>query len=164
MNEAPKGKIGRLPKAIQDQVNRRLENGEKARTLAAWLNAQPEVSAMLAAEFAGRPIREQNLSEWRQHGYQQWLEQRQSLALAQEMTSTPNQPMTDQLAGWTTAHYLLAIRKRMDTSPDGQPDFKTLRAFLHDVVAVRRGDHSATRLQLVSERLADKRRETSGEL
>ena len=33
MNEAPKGKIGRLPKAIQDQVNRRLENGEKARML-----------------------------------------------------------------------------------------------------------------------------------
>jgi len=30
MNEAPKGKIGRLPKAIQEQVNRRLEHGEKA--------------------------------------------------------------------------------------------------------------------------------------
>jgi hypothetical protein len=31
-------------------------------------------------------------------------------------------------------------------------------------MAVRRGDHSATRLQLTSERLADKRRETGGEL
>ena len=28
---------------------------------------------------------------------------------------------------------------------------KTLRTFLHDVVAVRRGDHSATHLQLASE-------------
>ena len=73
MNEAPKGKIGRLPKAIQEQVNRRLENGEKARTLVAWLNSLPEVPA------------------------------------------------------------------------------------------VRRGDHCATRLQLASERLADKRRETTGE-
>ena len=51
MNEAPKGKIGRLPRAIQEQVNRRLENGEKARTLIAWLNALPEVQAMLAAEI-----------------------------------------------------------------------------------------------------------------
>jgi len=33
MNEAPKGKIGRLPMAVQEQVNRRLENGEKARML-----------------------------------------------------------------------------------------------------------------------------------
>jgi hypothetical protein len=37
--------------AIQEQVNRRLENGEKARTLIAWLNALPEVQAMLAAEI-----------------------------------------------------------------------------------------------------------------
>ena len=165
MHEAPKGKIGRLPQAIQEQVNRRLANGEKARPLVAWLNAQPEVQTVLAVEFAGKPIREQNLSEWRQHGYQKRLEQRQCLAMAQEMTSTQDpslEPMTDQLAGWATAHYLHAIRKLMQAG--GEPDLPTLRAFLHDVVSVRRGDHSAIRLQLVSERLADKRRETTGEL
>ena len=165
MNEAPKGKIGRLPQAIQEQVNRRLANGEKARPLVAWLNAQPEVQTVLAVEFADKPIREQNLSEWRQHGYQKRLEQRQCLAMAQEMTSTQDpslEPMTDQLAGWATAHYLHAIRKLMQAG--GEPDLPTLRAFLHDVVSVRRGDHSAIRLQLVSERLADKRRETTGEL
>ena len=162
MNEAPKGKIGRLPQAIQEQVNRRLANGEKARPLVAWLNAQPEVQTVLAVEFAGKPIREQNLSEWRKYGYRQWLEQRQCLALAQEMTSTPNKTMTDQMAGWATAHYLHAIRKLMQSG--GEPDLPTLRAFLHDVVSVRRGDHSAIRLQLVSERLTDKRRETTGEL
>jgi len=162
MNEAPKGKIGRLPQAIQEQVNRRLANGEKARPLVAWLNAQPEVQTVLAVEFAGKPIREQNLSEWRKYGYRQWLEQRQCLALAQEMTSTPNKPMTDQMAGWATAHYLHAIRKLMQAG--GEPDLPTLRAFLHDVVSVRRGDHSAIRLQLVSERVADKREGTKGEL
>jgi len=46
MNAAPKGKIGRLPKAIREQVNRRLEHGEQARPLIAWLNALP---ALLAA-------------------------------------------------------------------------------------------------------------------
>jgi len=63
LNAPPKGKIGRLPKAIQEQVNRRLEHGEQARTLIAWLNDLPAalgVPAVLAAEFAGKPIREQN--------------------------------------------------------------------------------------------------------
>ena len=49
MNEAPKGKIGRLPMAIQEQVNRRLEQGEIARTLVAWLNAELEVSLAVRA-------------------------------------------------------------------------------------------------------------------
>ena len=36
---------------IQEQVNRRLENGEKARMLVVWLNALPEVQTVLAAEI-----------------------------------------------------------------------------------------------------------------
>ena len=35
MNEAHRGKIGHLPKALKEQVNRRLEKGEKGRTLVA---------------------------------------------------------------------------------------------------------------------------------
>ena len=62
------------------------------------------------------------------------------------------------------ARYLFAIRQLVENRAGGEADFKTLRTFLHDEVAVRRSDHSATRLQLASERLADKRRETSGEL
>ena len=49
--------------------------------MVAWLNAQPEVQAVLAAEFAGKPLREQNLTEWRKYGYQQWLGQRQASRL-----------------------------------------------------------------------------------
>ncbi len=164
MNEVPKGKIGRLPKAIQEQVNRRLEQGEVARTLVTWLNALPEVQAVLAAEFAGKPIREQNLSEWRKNGYQKWLLHHRAWEMTQATTSTPDQPLTDQMTGWVTAHYLLAIRKLMEASPRGGPDLKTLRTLLHDVVAVRRGDHRAARLQIAWEGLAEKQRKTSGEL
>jgi hypothetical protein len=39
MNDAHRGKIGHLPKARQEQVNRRLEKGEHARTVVAWINA-----------------------------------------------------------------------------------------------------------------------------
>jgi hypothetical protein len=238
MNEAPKGKIGRLPKAVQEQVNRRLANGEKGRTVVAclraclkiqrgsvsaktlraarllpvagvdsavaarcgdapasspWppaksaaaeplsifrqaLNALPEVQAVLAAEFAGKPIREQNLSDWRKHGHKQWLWRQQAWERAQAMTSAPpgqagvspqpstsHEPVTDQMAGWVTAHYLLALRKLVATSADGGPDLKTLRAFLQDVVAVRRGDHRAARMQIDLERRGS-RGEIIGEL
>ena len=48
MNEAHRGKIGHLPKALQEQVNRRLEKGEKGRTLVAWLNAPLEAGGRKA--------------------------------------------------------------------------------------------------------------------
>ena len=50
----------------------------------------------------------------------------------------------------------------MAASPGGGPGLKTLRAWLRDVVAVRRGDHRAARVQMEWERLADKYRETTG--
>ena len=122
MIATPNGKIGRLPKALQDEVNRRLENGQKSRLLAAWLNSLPEVQAMLATEFAGKPIREENLSEWRKHGYQQWFGRRQAIAMAQTMASTAHQLSSDQVAAWVTVQYLLAIRKLTKNNVTGQPD------------------------------------------
>ena len=89
----------RVPRAIQEQVNRRLDNGEKGRPLVAWLNSLPEVQAVLAAEFAGQPISEQNLSRWRKYGYKQWSWHQQALAMTREMTLPLSQPLSDQMAG-----------------------------------------------------------------
>ena len=50
------GKIGRLPRVIREQVNRRLQNDEPAASLLEWLNSLPEVKAALAAEFGGCPV------------------------------------------------------------------------------------------------------------
>ena len=51
MNLTHNGKIGRLPKAVQEQLNRRLANGEKGGPLVAWLNSLPEAQAVLAARI-----------------------------------------------------------------------------------------------------------------
>jgi len=67
------GKIARLPLAIREQLNRRLQNGELSPALLPWLNQLPEVNSVLAEFFAGQPISRQNLSEWRQGGYRDWL-------------------------------------------------------------------------------------------
>jgi hypothetical protein len=63
------GKIVRLPQTIREQLNTRLHEGEKARDLVEWLNALPEARKMLAKEFQGHPISEQNLSQWKLGGY-----------------------------------------------------------------------------------------------
>jgi hypothetical protein len=98
MNLTHNGKIGRLPKTIREQLNRRLENGEKGPPLVAWLNSLPEVQALLAAEFDGKPIRQQNLSDWRKHGYAKWLRQREALDLARQLAADiqPNQTKSNQ--------------------------------------------------------------------
>ena len=44
MHTTPEGKIGRLPKALREEVNRRLENGEKEVSIAAWL--KPKVALL----------------------------------------------------------------------------------------------------------------------
>src|SRR6266436_6472801 len=43
-----KGKIARLPLAIREQLNRRLQDGEIGRDLVVWLNSAPEVQADFA--------------------------------------------------------------------------------------------------------------------
>jgi hypothetical protein len=163
MNPTPKGKIGRLPKAVQEQVNRRLAQGEKGRLLVAWLNSLPQVQAMLAAEFAGKPIREQNLSEWRHHGYADWLRDQEARNLARQMIAEDRElqpsgdpPLTDQMAAWVSVRYLRAVRKLVENPAGGEPDLKVLREFGHDLVALRRGDHSAARLKMEQERLERK--------
>src|SRR6266404_6582034 len=67
------GKIARLPKAIREQLNRRIEDGEKGKTLVQWLNTLPEIQKIITDQFSGHPIREQNLSEWKKGGYIDWL-------------------------------------------------------------------------------------------
>jgi hypothetical protein len=72
-DNALKGKIARLPGAVREQVCKRLHDGQSARKILPWLNALPEVQAVLAAEFEGVPVSDQNLSAWRSTGYADYL-------------------------------------------------------------------------------------------
>lgn len=171
MNLTHNGKIGRLPKAIRSQLNHRLENGEKGWRLVAWLNSLPKVQAVMAAEFEGKPVRQQNLSEWRKHGYARWLRQQEALGLARQLADEvgelqpPGAPrLADQLAVWLTARYLVTIQKLTEKNQDGELDLRVLHELCHDVVAVRRGDHSGARLSLEQERLERGRQKTDEEM
>ena len=72
MTRTRTGKIARLPHSLREDLNLRLQNGEQGAKLVEWLNALPEVQRVLDEKFEGRPINEQNLTEWKQGGYEDW--------------------------------------------------------------------------------------------
>ena len=159
MNLTRNGKIARLPRAIRQQLNRRLQDGEPGKKLVAWLNALPAVRAVVATEFGGKPIREQNLSEWKQGGYRDWIAQEEALVVAGrlgedavEWDAEGRPPLTETLALWLATRYAVATRRVADT--EGPEGWRLLREMCGDIVGLRRGDHSAQRLELERERVA----------
>ncbi|MDP1591081.1 MAG: hypothetical protein Q8M07_25225 [Prosthecobacter sp.] len=79
------GKIARLPKAVREQLNQRLADGEQGEALLKWLHSLPEVLEVLVSDFEGRPILKQNLSEWRQGGFRDWEARQERLELVQQL-------------------------------------------------------------------------------
>ena len=157
------GKIARLPRKIREQLNRRLENGEPGNRLVEWLNSLPEVQKVVAADFDGEPVSEPNLSRWRQGGYQDWLEQQESLEAAQQMaedgpelTKAAKGRLSDHTAVWLLARELAAVR-RLKADAGQEAGWKRLREFCADLVRLRRGDQQSRRLALAEERWARKK-------
>src|SRR6266404_8641814 len=165
MNSTRNGKIARLPLAVREELNRRLDEGEQGKKLVAWLNGLPTVQAIAATEFGGKAIREQNLSEWKQGGYRDWLAKQEALEIAERLREDATEwnaegrgSLTDTLAFWLVARYALATRRVAKTG--GREGWRLLREMCGDIVELRKGDHSAERLQIERERLALAKDET----
>ena len=158
MNVTRNGKIARLPLAMRQELNRRLDEGEQAKKLVAWLNGLPEVQTIVAAEFGGKAIRAQNLSEWKQGGYLDWKAQQEAMEIAgrlgedaAEWTGEGRAPLTDTLAHFLVARYAVATRRVAETG--GREGWRMLREMCGDIMELRKGDHSAERLQIERARL-----------
>ena len=154
------GKIARLPRAIREELNRRLEDGEAGVEAVAWLNAQPRVQAVLEAEFGGRPVSEQNLSEWKQGGFVEWRKHQDALALvrelsanAEELTQAAGDSLADKVSALLAGRYAAILTALEVASEENPENWKKLREACNDLVALRKGDHSAQRLNLERERL-----------
>jgi hypothetical protein len=79
------GKIARLPRLIRNRLNQRLDDGEEGKKLVRWLNRLPEVRAVMAESFEGKPVSEQNLSEWKAGGFAEWVQRQEFLGQAREL-------------------------------------------------------------------------------
>jgi hypothetical protein len=166
------GKIARLPRAVRDELNRRLENTETGDTLLPWLNALPEVRAVLAHQFDGVPVTKQNLSEWRTGGFAEWRTRQDTLFETRELaddgaevTAATRGRLTDHLGAVLAARYASAMR-----AWDGQPSeafsqkLSSLHRLCQDFTALRRADHSHARLQLERDRIEAERERTEAEV
>ena len=160
MNLDRNGKIARLPKYVREELNRRLDNGERGQPLLQWLNSQPEVRALVATEFDGWPLSKHNLSQWRRGGYAEWSRQQETRDLARQMITEAGEfqpagapPLTDRMAVWVTARYLLSVRRLTEQTGTDGTDLPVLQEFCRDLVALRRGDHCAARLKIEQDRL-----------
>ena len=159
------GKIARLPREIREQVNRQLDDGVPGKDIVDWLNTLPETRAMLLEKFDDRPIRAQNLSEWKAGGYRDWQLRQETLeavrSLSEEagaLAGAAGQPLTEMLSVWTAARYAVAAKKLAADEKNGETNWKQLRAFCRDLVALRKSDQRAQqlRLELRRTRLAQK--------
>lgn len=77
---------------------------------------------------------------------------REMVAEAQDMKSAAGGSVTDAVAAWLAPQYLVAAREKL-TATDGHGRFEVLRIFMQDWAMLRRGDHSAAKLQLEREQL-----------
>jgi hypothetical protein len=87
LEPARKGKIGRLPASLRNEVCRRMHDGETAGRIAAWLNGLPEVLKVLDLYFGEEPVTVQNLSEWRKGGFQDWLSKQEEIDRIRELSA-----------------------------------------------------------------------------
>jgi hypothetical protein len=167
MNLTCNGKIGRLPVAVREELNRRMENGDQGGHLLAWLNSLPEVQAVVEAEFEDKPIRKQNLSEWRKGGYQKWLAHKQTQEVLGQMVAEGDdlidrlgEAFLDKLTAWLIPNFVAEARVKLATAKSPDERWSVLQSLCVGLVPLLRGNFYAGRLRLEKERLEITRRLT----
>jgi hypothetical protein len=157
------GKIARLPHVIRERLNRRLQNGEPGKRLVAWLNSLPEVKAVLETEFSCRPVSEQNLSEWKQRGYREWVagdvvrrlvEQSNQLG---ELADTAE--LSQRLATVLTVELAQQVQQLLAETSDPAERWRRLREAFDKLAQLRREESNAGRLRLEQEKWRSKQSE-----
>ncbi|MBW8864768.1 MAG: hypothetical protein JF609_07570, partial [Verrucomicrobia bacterium] len=119
----------------------------------AWLNELPAAQALLAAEFGGAAINEQNLTNWKQGGYRDWRLQQEVQAFAQQTAGTAAALTTEQLTTILAVRYVAVIREWQQSPMPMERRWRQMRMILQDVMKMRREEHREQRLELDWERL-----------
>ena len=165
--QTSKGKIARLPARLREAVNRRLHDGETGPQIIAWLNAQPETIKACELHFNAELISAQNLSAWRQGGFQKWLADKDeaenlkerarfSLELAKASGGNLSEGALAQLTGEVMAmvEEIATIRRA-----GGEIDPKLLTSVNKSLIAARAKELDTQAHALKEKQLAQRDRE-----
>ncbi|HEV2695285.1 MAG TPA: hypothetical protein VG347_20495 [Verrucomicrobiae bacterium] len=149
------GKISRLPREIREQLNRQMDEGVAGKRLVGWLNGLPEVRVLLAAEFGGAAIKEQNLTNWKQGGFRDWRIEQQARALAPASADGAAPPVMtlEQLTTAVAIRHLLVVREWMESPIPVKKRWRQMRVIVRDVLKLQRQGQAEKRLELNRERL-----------
>lgn len=136
------GKIARLPSQVRHELNQRLHNGALAKDLVPWLNSLPEVQHVLANRFGARPISQDNISEWRHGGFQDWLrDQERRLRLdelsAQNDPEEENPPLDAQLQHRLLMELAEEV-ERLSTLKNGADRWRRLQRISQELCRLQR--------------------------
>jgi hypothetical protein len=160
MSDTRNGKIARLPRKIREQLNRRLQDGELGVRLVDWLNGLPEVQKILKDQFEERPVSGQNLSEWKQGGYQDWFRHQEASGFVQRLREEAEElkvdsedvnyeevDISEHLAVVLAAELGQTAFDLLKETDNPQERLRRLREVLHELGQLRRHNHRATRLK-----------------
>jgi hypothetical protein len=157
---ARNGKIARLSAVVREQLNRRLLDGEAAKPLLEWLNRQKEVRETMKHCFNGVPVSEQNLTEWRQGGHQDWLRLEESRDLLRGLgeeasefgVATEERSMAELMAARATMELAKVSQMLLSQATEPEERWRILKELLPHLTQLRRADHWASRLKILKER------------
>jgi len=155
MNLTRIGKIARLPRNVRDELNQRLDDGEPAADLLAWLNALPAVQHILSQHFAGRPISEQNLSLWRRGGFVDWQRHQEARACVARMVEESDDLADDSvpysLAERVSQLLVMDIARLLEagrTSENPIEQRKVVFGAARHLTRLRRIEHESQRVEM----------------
>ena len=144
------GKIARLPKDIREELNRRMDDGQPASVILPWVNELPAVKTVLETHFGGAPINDGNLSEWRQHGHQRWLEKQESVTELKELAEDAkdfSDTTGGNLARGTASIAAAKILKMLQAMPVEQCSINDLMKISYAISTLLNADQNQVRLE-----------------
>jgi hypothetical protein len=153
------GKIANLPYDIRTELNQRILDGKNGSEILPWLNALPAVQQVLAARFKGIPVSDQNLTNWRQDGYQRWLKERCHIDSAEklgEYAASFTKAAGGRFAPAAAAAASAKIFEFLNAANAENANPDELVRCAGAAFALLKGDQNNTKLELARERIRQK--------
>ena len=155
-------KIARLPKALRHQLGQHIEDGRRGTDLVQWLNNLPDVQKLTAEQFGNSPISEQNLSDWKQSGHQDWLRRQEAQEAALSLLTagedlnledaSQQRKLLDNFAAVLAVELSRLSMLLLQKETDPEKKWKLVCQINKQLTQLRRDHDRVTRTTIVEER------------